>query len=155
MVGASALLLIPSPSAMSSAPATYLASSRMLPGLAIGHGAETRNDRCREAHSRRLRTGCGRLLSLRAYGLVTSTLFGATTPPIMMPGRFERFSRVSRQAIRRKFPRLVVGDHAVDGLAIESVCAVESPARVTLYLHGGAFSMAVKLSVCSPVSTRR
>src|SRR5580700_7093154 len=96
-----------------------------------------------------------RWLSLRAYGLVTSTLFGATTPPIMMRGRFERFSRVSRQAIRRKFPSLVVGDHAVDGLAIESVCAVESPARVTLYLHGGAFSMAVKLSVCSPVSTRR
>jgi acetyl esterase/lipase len=58
-----------------------------------------------------------------------------------MRGRFERFSRVSRQAIRRKFPRLVFGDHVVDGLAIESVCAVESPARVILYLHGGAFFM--------------
>jgi epsilon-lactone hydrolase len=82
-----------------------------------------------------------RWLSLRAYGLVTSTLFGATTPPVTMRGRFERFSRVSRQAMRRKFPKLVFGDHAVDGLAIESVCAVESPARVILYLHGGAFFM--------------
>jgi monoterpene epsilon-lactone hydrolase len=82
-----------------------------------------------------------RWLSLRAYGLVTSTLFGATTPPMTMRGRFERFSRVSRQAMRRKFPNLVFGDHAVAGLAIESVCAVESPARVILYLHGGAFFM--------------
>jgi epsilon-lactone hydrolase len=82
-----------------------------------------------------------RWLSLRAYGLVTSTLFGATTPPMTMRGRFERFSRVSRQAMQRKFPRLVFGDHVVDGLAIESVCAVESPVRVILYLHGGAFFM--------------
>jgi acetyl esterase/lipase len=58
-----------------------------------------------------------------------------------MRGRFERLSRVSREAMRRKFPKLVFGDHAVDGLAIESVCAVESPARVILYLHGGAFVM--------------
>ena len=58
-----------------------------------------------------------------------------------MRGRFERFSRVSRQAMRRKFPKLFFGDHAVDGLAIESVRAVESPARVILYLHGGAFFM--------------
>jgi len=82
-----------------------------------------------------------RWLSLRAYGLVTSTLFGATTPPMTMRGRFERLSRVSRQAMQRKFPKLVFGDHAVDGLAIESVCAVESPVRVILYLHGGAFFM--------------
>jgi epsilon-lactone hydrolase len=82
-----------------------------------------------------------RWLSLRAYGLVTSTLFGATTPPITMRGRFERFSRVSREAMQRKSPKLVFGDHAVDGLAIESVCAVESPARVILYLHGGVFFM--------------
>ena len=82
-----------------------------------------------------------RWLSLRAYGLVTSTLFGAATPPMTMRGRFERLSRVSREAMRRKFPMLVFGDHAVDGLAIESVCAVESPTRVILYLHGGAFVM--------------
>ena len=82
-----------------------------------------------------------RWLSLRAYGLVTSTLFGATTPPITMRGRFERLSRVSRQAMQRRFPKLVFADHAVNGLAIESVCAVESPARVILYLHGGAFFM--------------
>jgi epsilon-lactone hydrolase len=82
-----------------------------------------------------------RWLSLRAYGLVTSTLFGATTPPITMRGRFERISGASRQAMQRKFPKLVFGDHAVDGLAIESVCAVESAARVILYLHGGVFFM--------------
>ena len=82
-----------------------------------------------------------RWLSLRAYGLVSSTLFGATTPPMTMRERFERFGRVSRQTMRRKFPKLVFGDHAVDGLAIESVCAVESPVRVILYLHGGAFFM--------------
>jgi monoterpene epsilon-lactone hydrolase len=82
-----------------------------------------------------------RWLSLRAYGLVTSTLFGATTPPMTMRGRFERFSGVSRQAMQRKFPKLVFGDYAVKGLAIESVCAVESPVRVILYLHGGAFFM--------------
>jgi acetyl esterase/lipase len=82
-----------------------------------------------------------RWLSLRAYGLVTSMLFGATTTPMRMRGRFDRFSRVSRQALQRKFPELVFGDHVVDGLAIESVCAVESPLRVILYLHGGAFFM--------------
>jgi len=82
-----------------------------------------------------------RWLSLRAYGLVTSSLFGAGTPPMTMRGRFERLSRVSREAMRRKFPKLVFGDHAADGLAIESVCARESPTRVILYLHGGAFFM--------------
>jgi monoterpene epsilon-lactone hydrolase len=82
-----------------------------------------------------------RSLSLRAYGLVTSTLFGATTPPMTMRDRFERFSRVSRHAMQRRFPKLVFGDYAVEELAIESVCAVESPVRVVLYLHGGAFFM--------------
>jgi epsilon-lactone hydrolase len=43
--------------------------------------------------------------------------------------------------MQRRFPKLVFADHAVNGLAIESVCAVESPARVILYLHGGAFFM--------------
>lgn len=82
-----------------------------------------------------------RWLSLRAYGFVTSTLFGATTAPRTMRGRLERFSRVPREVMQRKFPKLVFGDHAVNGLAIESVCAVESPARTILYLHGGAFFM--------------
>jgi acetyl esterase/lipase len=82
-----------------------------------------------------------RWLSLRAYGIVTSTLFGATTPPLTMRARFERYGRVSREAMQRKFPKLVFGDHAANGLAIESVCAVESPTRVILYLHGGAFFM--------------
>ncbi|MGB5079767.1 MAG: alpha/beta hydrolase [Burkholderiales bacterium] len=82
-----------------------------------------------------------RWLSLRGYGLVTSALFGAKTPPLAMRRRFERLSRVPRERMQRKFPQLVFGDHAVDGLAIESVRAVESPARVILYLHGGAFFM--------------
>ena len=82
-----------------------------------------------------------RWLSLRGYGLVTSMLFGATTPPLAMRARFERLSRVPRESMQAKFPTLVFGDHAVGGLAIESVCAVESPARVILYLHGGAFVM--------------
>lgn len=82
-----------------------------------------------------------RWLSLRAYGLVTSTLFGADTSPLTMRARFERFARVSRAALQRKFPGLVFQDHVINGLAIESVCAVETPARIILYLHGGAFFM--------------
>jgi acetyl esterase/lipase len=82
-----------------------------------------------------------RWLSLRGYGLVTSTLFRATTLPLKMRARFERLSRVSRGKMQRKFPKLVFADHAVGEVGIESVCAVESPARVILYLHGGGFFM--------------
>jgi len=82
-----------------------------------------------------------RWLSLRGYGLVTSMLFGATTPPIKMRARFERLSRVSREKMQRKFPKIVFGDHVAGKVAIESVCAHESPARAILYLHGGAFFM--------------
>ena len=71
-----------------------------------------------------------RWVSLRAYGLVTSTLFGVNTSPLTMRARFERLARVSRAALQRKFPRLVFQDHTIDGIAIESVCAVETPARV-------------------------
>ena len=42
-----------------------------------------------------------RWLSLRGYGLVTSTLFGAETPPVVMRARFERLSRNPREAMRR------------------------------------------------------
>ncbi len=82
-----------------------------------------------------------RWVSLRAYGLVTSALFGADTSPLTARARFERFARVSRESLQRKFPKLAFQDHNVDGLAVESVCAVETPARVILYLHGGAFIM--------------
>jgi acetyl esterase/lipase len=82
-----------------------------------------------------------RWLSLRGYGLVTSALFGATTSPLVMRSRFERLSQNPREKMQRRFPNLVFGDHTVDGLAIESVCAVESTTRVILYLHGGAFFM--------------
>ena len=90
-----------------------------------------------------------RWLSLRAYGLVTSTLFGAATPPLRMRARFERFGRASRESIRRRFPNVVFADHSAGGLAIESVRAVDSPARSVLYLHGGGFFMG------SPASYRR
>ncbi len=82
-----------------------------------------------------------RWLSLRGYGLVSSILFGATTPPQTMRARFERLNRVPRDALQRKFPKLAFGDHTAGGLAVESVCAVESPTRVILYFHGGAFVM--------------
>jgi len=82
-----------------------------------------------------------RWLSLRGYGLVTRTLFGATTPPLKMRARLERLGRVSREKIRRKFPKVAFGDHAIGVLAIESVCAVELPARVIMYLHCGGYFM--------------
>lgn len=82
-----------------------------------------------------------RWLSLRGYGLVTSTLFGATTSPLKMRTRFERLGCVSREKIQRKFPKVVFGDHAIGQVPIETLCAVESPARIILYLHGGAFFM--------------
>ena len=82
-----------------------------------------------------------RWLSLRGYGLVASALFGAKTSPLAMRARFERLSRIPRARMQRKFPKLVFGDHTADGIAIESVRAVESPARVVLYLHGGAYFM--------------
>jgi acetyl esterase/lipase len=82
-----------------------------------------------------------RWLSLRGYGLVTSTLFGATASPLKMRVRFDRLGRISREKIQRKFPKVTFGDHAAGEVAMESVCAVGSPAQVILYLHGGAFFM--------------
>jgi acetyl esterase/lipase len=82
-----------------------------------------------------------RWVSLRGYGLVTSTLFGATTSPLKMRARFERFGQVSRQKLQRKFPKLLFEDHGIGELPIESISAVEVPTRVILYLHGGAFFM--------------
>jgi acetyl esterase/lipase len=83
--------------------------------------------------------GLQRWASLRAYGLVASALFGATTPPRAMRARFERWSTVPRERLRRKFPELVFEDHVAGELAIEAVRAVRAPARTILYLHGGAF----------------
>src|SRR6267143_3748322 len=94
-----------------------------------------------QARGPRAKRSWKRWVSLRTYGLVTSTLFGATTSPLTMRARFERLSRVSREKLQRKFPRLLFQDHAIDELAIESICAVEFPTRVILYLHGGAFFM--------------
>lgn len=82
-----------------------------------------------------------RWLSLRAYGLFTSTLFRATTPPAVMRARFERFGTVSRDAMQRKHPRVAFADHAIGALAMESVRAVATPSCIILHLHGGAFFM--------------
>ncbi len=82
-----------------------------------------------------------RWLSLRAYGLITSTLFRAATPPDLMRRRFERFGATSRAAMLHRHPRLAFADHAIGPLAIESVRAVDAPKRAILYLHGGAYVM--------------
>jgi monoterpene epsilon-lactone hydrolase len=80
-----------------------------------------------------------RWLSLQAYGLFTSTLFRASTPPRTLRTRFERFGGVSREAIRRRHPQVAFEDHLVGSMAMESVRAVASPRCVVLHLHGGAF----------------
>ncbi len=82
-----------------------------------------------------------RWLSLRAYGVVTRTLFCATTPPGTMRRRFERFGRTSRAEMLQRHPSVVFADHRVDQLAIESVRATRRPGRTILYLHGGAYVM--------------
>lgn len=53
--------------------------------------------------------------------------------------RFERFGRVSRQAILRKHPKVAFEDHRVGPLWMESVRAVDQPNCVIVHLHGGAF----------------
>ena len=82
-----------------------------------------------------------RWLSLRAYGLVMRSLFRAKTPPHIMRRRFERFGGTSRTTVLARHPAVVFGDHRVGDLAIESIRATPDPARVLLYLHGGAFVM--------------
>ncbi len=82
-----------------------------------------------------------RWLSVRAYGLVTSALFGATTPPRKMRARFERLASVSRARLRRKHPSVAFQDHQVGQLAVESVRSVDAPRCVLLHLHGGGFFM--------------
>jgi acetyl esterase/lipase len=80
-----------------------------------------------------------RWLSLRAYGVVTSALFGAETAPQTMRARFERFAHVSRETLQQKHPLLRFDDHRLGTLSVESVCALSAPSRVVLHLHGGAF----------------
>jgi len=82
-----------------------------------------------------------RWLSLRAYGVVTSSLFRASTSPQSMRQRFERYGATTRETLLRRHPDLAFTDHAIGGLAIESVRASASPRRTLLYLHGGAYVM--------------
>jgi acetyl esterase/lipase len=83
-----------------------------------------------------------RWLSLQAYGLFTSTFFGAHTHPTRLRSRFERFARTSRSALGRKYPGLAFEDHRLGSFDMESVRASPSPTAptaVVLHLHGGAF----------------
>lgn len=80
-------------------------------------------------------------VSLKAYGLFTSTLFGAMTSPHRMRKRFERFGAVPRDAIQQKHPNVRFSDHKVGALGIERVVAVQSPSRVIIHLHGGGYFM--------------
>lgn len=91
------------------------------------------------SHPPAFRSAISEWLSLRAYGIFTSALFRAHTPPEVMRARFERFARVSREALRAKHPALVFEDHAIGSLPMERVCAVAAPRAVVLHLHGGAF----------------
>lgn len=80
-----------------------------------------------------------RWVSLLGYGLFTSILFRARTPPQTLRARFERFGGVSRNAILRKYPKVIFEDHRSGSLWIESVCAVDQPSCIIVHLHGGAF----------------
>lgn len=80
-----------------------------------------------------------RWLAVRAYGLYTSTFFRAGTSPQRMRAQFERWASASREELRRKYPHLRFEGHPIEGLAMESVCAVPAPRCAILYLHGGGF----------------
>ena len=109
---------------------------------------ETGSDRGALDAGGALKSSWKRWLSLRAYGLFTSALFGAETPPLVLRARFERFAAVSRETMVRKHPTLAFQDHYAGPLWIESVCAVDHPRSVIVHLHGGGFIMG------SPVSYR-
>jgi epsilon-lactone hydrolase len=82
-----------------------------------------------------------RWLSVRAYGLVTSALFGAVTPPRTMRARFELLGGVSRARLQGRHPGLAFEDHRAGQVPMESVRAVDGPRRALLHLHGGGFFM--------------
>lgn len=80
-----------------------------------------------------------RWLSLRAYGLFTSTMFRPNSAPRRMRARFERWASASREQLQRTYPQVRFEDHSMGRLAMESVCAVPAPRCLILHLHGGAF----------------
>lgn len=79
-----------------------------------------------------------RWLSVRIYGLVTSLLFRAHTPPRTMRARFARMAQ-SRRELQRKHRGLSFEDHRAGALDIEAVRALKAPQRTIVHLHGGAF----------------
>jgi acetyl esterase/lipase len=88
--------------------------------------------------TRRVTPAWKRRLSIMAYGLVTR-LYGPDTQPATARRRFARLATVSRESIRAKYPNVVFSDHQAGRTPIEGLCAVSSPARVVLYLHGGGY----------------
>ena len=64
-----------------------------------------------------------RWLSLWGYGLFTSTLFRARTPPQVLRERFERWASVSREALERKYPALRFEDYPLGTLPMEALRA--------------------------------
>lgn len=80
-----------------------------------------------------------RWLSVRAYGLYTSTFFRADTAPLRMRAHFERWAGASRAQLLEQYPQLRFADHPIGPLAMESLSAVAHPRCVMLHLHGGGF----------------
>jgi acetyl esterase/lipase len=80
-----------------------------------------------------------RWLSIRAYGLVKSSLFRHDSEPHRMRARIERWAGTPRAQLQRKYPELRFEDHPISPLTMESMCAVPAPRCVILHLHGGAF----------------
>jgi len=87
-----------------------------------------------------------RWLSVRAYGLVTRSLFPADASPLAMRARFERFANTPREKLQRKHPELVFEDYTFGNRSMESVRAIASPSCVLMHLHGGAYFMGAPAS---------
>lgn len=80
-----------------------------------------------------------RTISNWAYALLSMTLFAPDARPEALRRRFERLYAVPEDRLRQKYPALKLAMHDIDGLAAESVTAVEAPRRLIVHLHGGGF----------------
>ena len=87
-----------------------------------------------------------RWLSVRAYGMVTRSLFPAHGSPLAMRSRFERFARTPREKLCRKHPELIFEDYSFGDRGMEAVRAVDAPSCVLMHLHGGAYFMGTPAS---------
>ena len=85
-----------------------------------------------------------RWISLRVYGVVTSTLFGATTSPQTMRGRFERFGRVTQpltsHCATNLFQRTMRAlDVALDGIKFQPYAFFHFPSGIYLIFRNVPF----------------